>query len=120
PHGINTAAIIKAAWGLTISALSQSSDIIFGDFISGRTIPIPSIETVIGPCVNFLPVRIRTLPTLTRMALLKSVQADSISSIPHESLGFKHTIQKCTTWGPHERFSSIVNFVNTEETSFGT
>lgn len=35
-HGINSATTIKAAWALTISALSGSTDVVFGDFVSGR------------------------------------------------------------------------------------
>lgn len=119
-RGINTAAVVKAAWALTISSLSQSTDVVFGDFIAGRQVPITDIETVVGPCVNFMPVRVRISSNLTNLELMKEIQADLVSAIPHESLGFKHIIQKCTNWGRHERFSSIVNFVNVETASFGT
>lgn len=119
-HGVSVATVVKVAWALTISSLSHSLDVVFGDFISGRQVHIPGIETVVGPCVNFVPVRVHLLPNMTNIELLKRVQADLISSIPHESLGFKHIIQKCTNWGQNERFSSIVNFVNVENASFGT
>ena len=118
-HGITTAAIVKAAWALTISSLSQSTDIVFGDFIAGRQVHIPNIETVVGPCVNFMPVRVRMSSKLTNLGLMKQIQADLVSAIPHESLGFKHIIQNCTDWGRDARFSSIVNFVNVETPSFG-
>ncbi|EFR02791.1 nonribosomal peptide synthetase 6 [Nannizzia gypsea CBS 118893] len=108
---INTAAIIKAAWALTISALAQSTDVVFGDFVGGRQVNIPSIETVVGPCVNFMPVRVKISKSLSNLELLKAIQADLISAIPHESLGFRHIITKCTNWGKNERFSSIVNFI---------
>ena len=119
-HGINTAAIVKAAWALTISSLSHSTDVVFGDFIAGRQVNIPNIEMVVGPCVNFMPVRVQISSKLTNLELMKQIQADLVSAIPHESLGFKHIIQKCTNWGRDERFSSIVNFVNVETASFGT
>ena len=117
--GINTTAIIRAAWALTISSLSQSNDIVFGDFIAGRLVHIPNIEIVFGPCVKFMPVRVRVLSDLTNLGLIKEIQADIVSAIPHESLGFKHIIQHCTDWGRDARFSSIVNFVNVETPSFG-
>ncbi|KAK6835701.1 hypothetical protein RU639_002249 [Aspergillus parasiticus] len=119
-YGLSTAVLVKAAWALTLSSVSQSADVVFGDFIAGRQVHIPDIETVVGPCVNFMPVRVRLSPNLTCIELLKAVQADLVSAIPHESLGFKHIIQKCTDWGQEERFSSIVNFVNVGSASFGS
>ncbi|KAE8375259.1 hypothetical protein BDV26DRAFT_295184 [Aspergillus bertholletiae] len=117
--GLSVATIVHTAWALTISSLSGSSDVVFGDFIAGRQLDIPGIETVVGPCVNFIPRRVRLWPNLTNIEILRKVQADVISAIPHESLGFKNIIQKCTDWGQNERFSSIVNFVNVENASFG-
>jgi aryl carrier-like protein len=112
--GINTAALVKTAWALTVSSLSQSSDVIFGDFVSGRQVPVSGIETVFGPCVNFPPVRVQVKPDLTNFELLKRVQEDLFRSIPHESLGFRHINEHCTDWGQHTRYSSIVNFVGFE------
>ncbi|KAL4738197.1 hypothetical protein BDV11DRAFT_190200 [Aspergillus similis] len=119
-YGISIATILKVAWALTIASLSQSFDVVFGDFIAGRQGNIPGIETVVGPCVNFMPVRVQLEPKMTNLQLLKRVQADLILAIPHEPLGFKHTIQKCTDWGQDERFSTIINFVNVENAGFET
>ncbi|KAI0152966.1 nonribosomal peptide synthetase 6 [Xylariaceae sp. FL1272] len=118
--GISTATIVKAAWALVLSSLSSTSDVVFGDFISGRQVDIPNVETVVGPCVNFMPVRIRTSSKMSNLELLKEIQADSISAIPHETLGFRHIIGHCTDWAQDERFSSIVNFINIEPTDAET
>lgn len=117
-HGVTSAALVKTAWALTISSLSQSMDVVFGDFIAGHQMPIPGVETVVGPCVNFILLWVR-LSNITNLELMQRVQADLISAIPYESLGFKHIIQNCTSWGQDERFSSIINFVNIETASFG-
>jgi hypothetical protein len=117
-RGINTATIVKAAWALTIASLSLSSDVVFGDFIAGRQVPISGVETVVGPCVNFTPVRVQMSPDLTNLELMRKIQEDLISAIPHESLGFKQIIQRCTEWGRNARYSSIVNFLNIESGSF--
>ncbi|RYC65977.1 hypothetical protein CHU98_g241 [Xylaria longipes] len=114
--GISTATIVKTSWALVIASLSSSADVVFGDFVSGRQIDIPDIETIVGPCVNFMPIRVRTSSNMTNLELMKEVQANLISAIPHETLGFKHLIRNCTDWGSDDRFSSIVNFVNIEPT----
>lgn len=113
-EGINSAAVVKSAWALVLSALSQSPDVVFGDFISGRQTNLVGIETVIGPCVNFTPVRVRFHPNDTNRSLLQKVQVDLVSSIPYEALGFRRIIDHCTSWGPAARYSSIINFVTVE------
>lgn len=119
-HGLSVATVIKTAWALTISALSGSSDVVFGDFVSGRQLPIPGIETVVGPCVNFMPVRARISSEQSNRSLMETMQNDLVDSIPHESLGFAHIIKNCTDWGQGARYSSIVNFVNVGTSSCHT
>lgn len=111
-YGLSVATVVKTAWALTISALSGSADVVFGDFVSGRQVPIPGIETVVGPCVNFMPVRARISSEQSNRSLMETMQKDLVESIPHESLGFAHIIKHCTDWGHGARYSSIVNFVN--------
>lgn len=119
-HGLSVATVVKTAWALTISALSGSADVVFGDFVSGRQVPIPGIETVVGPCVNFMPVRARISPEQSNRSLMETMQKGLVDSIPHESLGFAHIIKHCTDWGHGARYSSIVNFVNVGTSSCDT
>ncbi|KAK5725417.1 hypothetical protein LTR15_003603 [Elasticomyces elasticus] len=42
-YGITSAALVKTAWALVLSSLSRSTDVVFGDFISGRQVEIPGI-----------------------------------------------------------------------------
>lgn len=119
-HGLSVATVVKTSWALAISALSGSADVVFGDFVSGRQVPIPSIETVVGPCVNFMPVRARISSEQSNRSLMETMQKDLVESIPHESLGFSHIIKHCTDWGHGARYSSIVNFVNVGTSSCHT
>lgn len=119
-HGLSVATVVKTAWALTLSALSGSADVVFGDFVSGRQVPIPGIETVVGPCVNFMPVRARISSEQSNRSLMETMQKDLVDSIPHESLGFAHIIKHCTDWGHGARYSSIVNFVNVGTSSCDT
>lgn len=113
-EGINPATVVKSTWALVLMALSQSSDIVFGEFISGRQTDLAEIETVIGPCVNFTPVRVRLQKGVTNRSLLQQVQADHLAGIPCEALGFRRIIEHCASWGSATRYSSIVNFIAVE------
>lgn len=57
--GISPQVILQTSWAYLLSTYLQSSDVLFGTVISGRTIPLPGIEEVIGPCISTLPLRVR-------------------------------------------------------------
>lgn len=117
--GGTTATIVKAAWALTLAGLTNSTDVVFGDLVSGRRVAFPGVESIIGPCMNFLPFRVRLLDEsgrpLTNRQLLGNIQRDQIECIPYEAVGFRRIANECTTWENGGRFSSIVNFVNVRD-----
>lgn len=119
--GITTATVVKAAWGIVLAAITDSSDIVFGELVSGRYLTMAGIESVLGPCMNFVPVRMifenideagNPCKPNTGLAILRRVHAQYVSSLSHETVGFRHIIRHATNWPKWERFSSIVNFVN--------
>ncbi|KAL9595554.1 MAG: hypothetical protein Q9219_006374, partial [cf. Caloplaca sp. 3 TL-2023] len=111
-RNITEATILKAAWALTLAQLSGSSDIVFGNLISGRNVPLDGVESIVGPCLNIIPVRIALSPKLTALELLRKVQSQSVAGMPYESLGFREIIQSCTSWPEWTYFSTIVQHQN--------
>ncbi|KAJ4381998.1 hypothetical protein N0V86_002324 [Didymella sp. IMI 355093] len=55
---INPQVFYQAAVGYILSLYAGSSDVIFGNVTSGRTIPITGIEDIMGPCIASLPCRL--------------------------------------------------------------
>ena len=51
--------VIQGAWTLLLSRRSGSRDVIFGTAVSGRSAPIPRIESAVGLFVNVLPTRVQ-------------------------------------------------------------
>ncbi|KAH5402212.1 hypothetical protein HBI32_167770 [Parastagonospora nodorum] len=114
-HGITFATILKLAWSLTLSHLSSSPDITFGLVVSGRP---PSLTSLIGACINIVPVRIHVREDASILALLQDLQAQHAASFPFEAaLGTRSIIRECTAWPAHTRFSSIVQHQNIDEES---
>ena len=58
-HQVTHSAIIGAAWSVVLAHHSGRSDVVFGASFSGRPDGLPGVETLVGPCVNNLPVRVR-------------------------------------------------------------
>ena len=111
-HGILTATIVKAAWSLVVSGISNNLDVVFGNIVSGRTVPFPGVEKVVGACMGVLPVRIQLDPSMSILSLLQKVQQQQVAGMAQSSLGFRHIMDRCTDWPRWTRFSSIVNHAN--------
>ena len=54
---VNT--VVQGSWAILLSHLSGRDDVVFGAAFSGRPPELPGVETLVGPCVNNLPVRVR-------------------------------------------------------------
>ncbi|KAL8703011.1 MAG: hypothetical protein Q9201_003811 [Fulgogasparrea decipioides] len=111
-RNITEATILKAAWALTLAQLSGNSDIVFGNLISGRNVAVDCVESIVGPCVNIIPVRIKLEPKWTALELLRKIQSQSVAGMPYESLGFREIVQHCTSWPEWTYFSTIIQHQN--------
>lgn len=68
-------AIFQACLVWFWSALTGSDDVTIGSVFSGRTLPIPGIEKVMGPCIQTLPVRTKLGQCRTIRDLVRSLHS---------------------------------------------
>ena len=111
-RNITTATILKAAWTSALAQLSGRSDIVFGNLISGRNVAVEGVESIVGPCLNIIPVRITLDPNWTALDLLRRIQNQQVASMPYESLGFREIVQHCTDWPEWTYFPTMVQHQN--------
>ncbi|KAF4537768.1 Nonribosomal peptide synthase Pes1 [Lasiodiplodia theobromae] len=121
-RGVTFATVLKAAWGVVLAALSASSsstaewDVVFGNTVSGRSSSsAPGVDQLPGPCINLIPVRVRVRPREdTVAALLARVHAAYAAALPHEHVGLREIVERCTDgdWPLWTRFSSMVTHEN--------
>ena len=116
-RNITTATILKAAWTSALAQLSGNSDIVFGNLISGRNVAVEGVESIVGPCLNIIPVRITLDPSWTALDLLRRVQNQQVASMPFESLGFREIVQNCTNWPEWTYFPTMVQHQNLTQDS---
>lgn len=109
-HGITSATVVKAAWALVLAEMAATSDVVYGHMVSGRNLALDNVESVMGPCLNIVPVRVNFEELTTVLDLLSLIQTQQTSTIPHESLGFQHIIDKCSNWPSGTRFSSVFQY----------
>lgn len=85
-----SSAIIRAAWGLLISAYTSSDDVVFGTILSGRNAPVRGIEAMAGPTIATVPIRVRIDLREEIEPFLARLQTQAIEMIPHEHFGLQN------------------------------
>jgi amino acid adenylation domain-containing protein len=104
--------VMKAAWALLLFYALGKEDIVFGEVSTNRYLPVPGLDEVRGPCVNFLPVRARLDQGITVASLVTQIQDQSTAGLPYHHLGFRSIIRDCTAWPCWTRFSSALAYQN--------
>ena len=87
--GITMPSLLRAAWALTISAYSNSEDVVFAETVTGRDAPVPGVVDMIGPAFATVPVRVQIRRDVSVGDYLKQLQSDFMESMPHQHAGLQ-------------------------------
>ncbi|EEU43520.1 uncharacterized protein NECHADRAFT_82887 [Fusarium vanettenii 77-13-4] len=90
----NYGTLLKAAWALTLSSFSGSTDVAFWNLVSGRFAPFEGAQEVIGPCINFVPVRVQFNASQLVSDLVVNIHEQQIQSIPFEATPTNRIIEQ--------------------------
>ncbi|MBI1390256.1 MAG: AMP-binding protein, partial [bacterium] len=82
-ESVSLSAILSSCWAILLSRYNNSDDVVFGSVTSGRSLPLPGIERMIGIFINTLPVRVRFENNSLFVDLARSIQSNTIDSLPH-------------------------------------
>ncbi|KAL2911918.1 hypothetical protein HK105_208582 [Polyrhizophydium stewartii] len=86
--GVTVAVVLKAAWAATLRKFTRSHDVVFGQLVSGRDIPVRGVDRVIGPVMNSIPCIVRAQGTVTIAAVLSSLLDQHLAMLPMSQTGF--------------------------------
>ncbi|KAF4547833.1 Nonribosomal peptide synthase sidD-like protein [Elsinoe fawcettii] len=116
PKGFTFAALLSTAWGLTLSRRLAVQDVTFATVTSGRNIPGVDVDQVVGPCYQFMPVRIKFPSGWKATDLLQTVQEQTARSLAYDYLGFDRIKKHCTAWPEWTKFfDSVVHYQDAGE-----
>ncbi|GAM86382.1 nonribosomal peptide synthetase [Dothideomycetidae sp. 11243] len=87
---VTKATILRAAWAIVLARYSETEDICFGAVVSGRQAPVSGVETMAGPAVATVPVRVRLDKTRSVHDTLHGVQDQALSMVPYEQFGLRN------------------------------
>ncbi|KAF4629796.1 hypothetical protein G7Y89_g8347 [Cudoniella acicularis] len=90
-RGSATAAtMIQAAWFLLVGLYSNSSDIVTGVTLNGRTAQLPGIDRIPGPTVTTIPFRAQFRSDQKLSDFLQKIQKQYLSILPFAQFGLQN------------------------------
>lgn len=98
PRNITPATLVKAAACLVLASRTSRTDMVILQTVNGRSLPLPQIEDLVGPCVNYIPFRVTLQPSMTAQEYLAHTQTQHSRSADHDALDLDTIIKDCTTW----------------------
>ncbi|AYJ48485.1 non-ribosomal peptide synthetase [Rhodococcus sp. P1Y] len=81
--GVTVGTVLQAAWGVTLGQLVGSSDVVFGNTVSGRPPELADSDRIIGLLFNTVPLRVSFSPFDSIRTLLTRVQREQLQVIDH-------------------------------------
>ena len=111
PNEVTAATLPTAAWALCLARRLSTRDVVFGEVVSGRNIGLFAAEPVIGPCWQYVPVRVQFEQSWTGLDLLRYVQQQHVTSASYEGIGLSELIEQCapSNWAREGWFDSVVH-----------
>ncbi|NNN35585.1 amino acid adenylation domain-containing protein, partial [Streptomyces sp. S3(2020)] len=80
---VTVGTLLQTAWGIALSRLTGSNDVVFGNTVSGRPPSLPDSDRIIGLLFNTVPMRVNLPPFETNRQLLARVQSEQLHVIDY-------------------------------------
>ncbi|KAJ1970194.1 hypothetical protein IWQ62_000103 [Dispira parvispora] len=78
-HGITLSTLLRVVWALVLRRYTgKERDVLFGVVVSGRNLPLPNMDRIVGLCINTLPCRVTLEKHQTVESLIETVHQGSI------------------------------------------
>ncbi|KAI8906147.1 hypothetical protein DFJ77DRAFT_478472 [Powellomyces hirtus] len=103
---------LRAAWAMVLYRYTRSTSITFGAVVSGRNLSLAGIETVIGPCINTIPVCLDLDASMTPRHLLDLVNEDQVKTMEHVTLPLAQILKAAGLTGNSQLFDSLLIYEN--------
>ena len=85
--------IIRAAWAVLVAAYTGTDDVVFGEILAGRDVPVEGITNIIGPTIATVPTRVRINRESNIANFLKEMQGQAVEAISYQHAGLQHIKQ---------------------------
>ncbi|KAF3068467.1 Hydroxamate-type ferrichrome siderophore peptide synthetase [Daldinia childiae] len=88
--GVSLLPLCQTAWAITLSLLQDNRDVCFGNVVSGRSIAIDQIDTLVAPCFNTVPMRMNISNFKFPHQVMNKFQRLNIEMMPYQFTSLRH------------------------------
>ncbi|KAF0708574.1 Aste57867_6297 [Aphanomyces stellatus] len=81
--GVTPAELNKIAWAVTLQKYTRQNDVVFGQVMANRDIPVKDADSILGPLINTVPYRVRFDETAPIQSIFDAVEAERASMMTH-------------------------------------
>lgn len=81
---ISMLSLLQASWAKVLSLFLHTTDVCFGNVVSGRTLPLDGIEVIMAPCFNTIPIRLRLGTDMSNLDLIKTAKQLNLDLSPYQ------------------------------------
>ncbi|RAO65055.1 uncharacterized protein BHQ10_001067 [Talaromyces amestolkiae] len=116
-HGlpnVTMATFVQAVWIMTLVRWSKKDDIVFGLVTTGRRSKRHDFDTVMGPCLEIMPIRAKLRPGWSLYDLCEHLQRQDADSMEFEGMELFKIIKECTNWDPAAPLGTWLQHDNTD------
>ncbi|MFZ2273656.1 condensation domain-containing protein, partial [Corynebacterium variabile] len=82
--GTTVGTVLQTAWGVTLGRITGSTDVLFGNTVSGRSAELADSGRIVGLLFNTLPFRVSTSPAETARELIERIQSEQLDILAHQ------------------------------------
>ncbi|KAL8791251.1 MAG: hypothetical protein Q9213_000208 [Squamulea squamosa] len=103
------ATMVNTAYALAIAHISRLDDILFWAVRSGRQVDLPGVESIMGPVLTGVPLRIKLDPDIRVEELMRELQRQTTCMMSYETyalqalaehIGHRNVIQSVVNYRP--------------------
>ncbi|PWC90780.1 hypothetical protein TSH100_01740 [Azospirillum sp. TSH100] len=77
-QGVTPNTLLQALWGLVLAKHNNTRDVVFGSVASTRSPDLAGSETMVGPCIGMLPLRVRYEAGESLRDLLRRMRGEAL------------------------------------------
>ena len=92
-------ALFQAAWARLLCCIFESSDVCFGNVLSGRNLPINGVDRMVAPCFNTIPMRAQLRRDRSNQNLCHDLQQMNGEVLSYQSSSLRCIQRKSATGG---------------------
>jgi amino acid adenylation domain-containing protein/non-ribosomal peptide synthase protein (TIGR01720 family) len=83
------AILLRAAWSIVLARYTDAEDVLYGLTLSGRDVPVPGIERVVGPTITTVPMNVHLDGELLVQTFLQQQQDQNVEMMHHQHVGLQ-------------------------------